>query len=190
MFGEKHIGGSNMLNFKHPEKGTLPFAPSQAKIDNVVDTLRAVVELDTKAAAPCWTGAAGPVQPSANEIVPMKNGLLHVPTRTLQPHTPYFFCHHSLEFAYAPDADPPKRWLKFLERAVGSVTESSIDALQEIMGYILGGGTRLQKIFMFVGPKRAGKGTIGRVLTGLLGAHSVAGADSCKSLYSTLGCPL
>ena len=89
-------------HFKHPEKGTLPFAPSQAKIDNVVDALRAVVELDTKAAAPCWTGAAGPVQPSANEIVPMKNGLLHVPTRTPQSHTPYFFCHHSLELPTLP----------------------------------------------------------------------------------------
>ena len=53
--------------------------------------------------------------------------------------------------------------------------ESSINALQEMMGYLLGGGTRLQKIFLYVGPKRAGKGTIGRVLTGLLGAHNVAG---------------
>ena len=64
--------------------------------------------------------------------------------------------------------------------------ESSIDALQEMMGYILGGGTRLQKIFMFVGPKRAGKGTIGRVLTGLLGAHSVA-APTLASLSTHFG---
>ncbi|MCH7779835.1 MAG: hypothetical protein IH848_03240, partial [Acidobacteria bacterium] len=41
-------------------------------------------------------------------------------------------------------------------------------------GYILGGDTRLQKIFLFVGPRRSGKGTIGRVLTGLLGSHNVA----------------
>ena len=148
--------------------------PSQGKINNVVDALRPIVELDTNAEAPCWIDAASRDQPPANEIVPMTNGLLHVPTRTLQSHTPHFFCHHSLKFAYAPNADPPKRWLKFLSE-LWDCDRSSINALQEMMGYLLGGGTRLQKIFLYVGPKRAGKGTIGRVLTGLLGAHNVAG---------------
>ena len=172
-------------HYKHPKNGTQPFAPSQGKIDNVVDALRAVVELDTNAVAPCWTDAAGSVRPPANEIVPMANGLLHVPTRTLQSHTPHLFCHHSLEFAYAPNADPPKRWLKFLGELWGR-DESSINALQEMMGYLLGGGTGLQKIFLFVGPKRAGKGTIGRVLTGLLGAHNVA-APTLASLSTHFG---
>ena len=160
--------------YEHLQKGTQPFAPSKGKIDNVLDALRAIVELDANAEAPCWTDAASLVRLPANEIVSMANGLLHIPTRTPQPHTPLFFCHHSVGFAYAPDADPPKRWLRFLDELWGR-DESSINALQEVMGYLLGGGTRLQKIFLFVGPKRAGKGTIGRVLTGLLGAHSVAG---------------
>ena len=171
--------------YKHPKNEMQPFAPSQGKIDNVVDALRAVVELDTNAAAPCWTDAAGSVRPPANEIVPMANGLLHVPTRTLQSHTPHLFCHHSLEFAYAPNADPPKRWLKFLGE-LWDRDESSINTLQEAMGYLLGGGTGLQKIFLFVGPKRAGKGTIGRVLTGLLGAHNVA-APTLASLSTHFG---
>ena len=54
------------------------------------------------------------------------------------------------------------------------------------MGYLLGGDTRLQKIFLFVGPKRAGKGTIGRVLTGLLGSHNVA-APTLASLSTNFG---
>ncbi len=116
----KHVRGEayrrlEHAHFKHPEKGTLPFALSQAKIDNVVDALRAVVELDTKAAAPCWTGTAGPVQPSANEIVPMKNGLLHVPTRTPQSHTSYFFYHHSLEFAYAGTSSRNCTWYVIMD---------------------------------------------------------------------------
>ena len=160
--------------YEHPKKGMLSFAPSQGKINNVVDALRAIVELDANVESTCWTGGASVDRPPANEIVSVANGLLHVPTRTLKPHTPHFFCHHSLEFAYAPNADPPKRWLKFLGE-LWDRDESSINALQDVMGYLLGGGTRLQKIFLFVGPKRAGKGTIGRVLTGLLGAHSVAG---------------
>jgi len=43
-----------------------------------------------------------------------------------------------------------------------------------MVGYIIGGDTRQQKIFLIAGPKRSGKGTIGRVMTGLLGRHNVA----------------
>ncbi len=64
--------------------------------------------------------------------------------------------------------------------------EQSRDALAEVMGYILGGGTDLQKIFMLVGPLRSGKGTIGRVLTGLLGAHNVA-APTLAGLTTNFG---
>ena len=49
--------------YKHLKNGTLPFAPSRGKIDNAMDALRAIVELDTNAAAPCWTDAAGPGWP-------------------------------------------------------------------------------------------------------------------------------
>ena len=63
---------------------------------------------------------------------------------------------------------------------------SSADALQEAVGYLLGGDTSQQKMFLLVGPKRAGKGTIGRVLTGLLGAHNVA-APTLASLSTNFG---
>ena len=43
----------------------------------------------------------------------------------------------------------------------GDMTNRPSNALHEMMGYLLGGGTRLQKMFLLVGPKRAGKGTIG-----------------------------
>ena len=66
------------------------------------------------------------------------------------------------------------RWLKFLKELWGDDTET-IDALQELFGYLVSGDTKQQKIFLFVGPKRGGKGTIGRVLTRMLGRHNVAG---------------
>jgi putative DNA primase/helicase len=37
------------------------------------------------------------------------------------------------------------------------------------------GDTRQQKMFLIAGPKRGGKGTIGRVLTKMIGRHNVAG---------------
>jgi putative DNA primase/helicase len=41
----------------------------------------------------------------------------------------------------------------------------AIETLQEWCGYCLTTDTRQQKIFLVVGPKRSGKGTIARVLT-------------------------
>lgn len=167
----------------HPKNGEVPFNPTRRKIDDVVDALRAIVMLDSTAAAPCWTHGA--TDPPANEVISMENGLLHVPTRTLHPHTPHFFCHHSLPFPFSEEWTPPPRWLEFLHE-LWPDDESSISALQETMGYILGGDTRHQKIFLFVGPKRGGKGTIGRVLTGLLGAHNVA-APTLAGLSTNFG---
>ncbi len=129
-----------------------PWAPTRYKIDNVIDALRPVVLLNG-AHPPIWSNDTE--DPPASEIVSMTNGLLHVPTRTLHDHTPAFFCHHSLPFEFDPKAPQPERWLGFLSE-LWRDDPSSISALQEIFGYILGGDTRLQKIFLFVGPRRSG----------------------------------
>ena len=169
--------------YYHPKKGEVRFNPSRRKIDDVIDALRAVALVRSTAETPCWTD--GTTDPPANEVISMTNGLLHVPTRTLLPHTPHLFCHHSLSFPFIAACAPPVRWLGFLCE-LWEDDESSVSALQEVMGYILGGDTRQQKIFLFVGPKRGGKGTIGRVLTGLLGAHNVA-APTLAGLSTNFG---
>ena len=48
------------------------------------------------------------------------------------------------------------------------------------MGYLLTSDTRLQKILILVGPKRSGKGTIARVIRGLIGDENV----TCPTLSS------
>ena len=169
--------------YEHPEQGEQAFNPSRRKIDDVMDALRSAVLLDSKTAAPCWTEAKADF--SAEEIVSMSNGLLHVPSRNLLSHTPHFFCHHSLAFPFSPVCGPPARWLEFLGQ-LWDDDRSSVQALQEMMGYILGNDTHLQKIFLFVGPKRSGKGTIGRVLTALLGSHNVA-APTLAGLATNFG---
>ena len=121
----------------------------------------------------------------ATGVVAMANGLLHLSTRTLEPHRPAFFNEHSLPFAYEPKAPKPKRWLRFLHQLWGD-DEEAIAYLAEVMGYVLSGETNQQKIAMLVGPMRSGKGTIGRVLTGLLGAHNVA-APTLASLSQNFG---
>ena len=125
-----------------------------------------------------WGDDRGPV-------VPLANGLLTIDNRKLIPHTPAYFSPHVLPFEFDRTAPSPARWLRFLEE-LWPDDEESRAALAEIMGYILGGSTALQKIFMLVGPLRSGKGTIGRVLTGLLGAHNVA-APTLAGLTTNFG---
>jgi putative DNA primase/helicase len=156
-----------------PHAGLKPFAPTRKKVEDVIHALRAIVNLESSNDVPMWTDAATD-DPPVSEVVSMANGLLHIPTRTLMTHTPRFFNQHALSFPFITDAPAPSRWLNFL-RELWPHDESSIATLQEVIGYIVGGDTDLQKMILLVGPARSGKGTIVRVTTGLIGPHNVAG---------------
>ena len=156
----------------------VPFDPSRHKVDDLLDALRAVAYTPIATPAPSWlrsalARASSPFAP-AEEIVASANGLVHVPTRTLYPHTPTYYAHHAVPFEFVPDAPSPERWFAFLRDLWGDDVES-ISTLQEVFGYLVSGDTRQQKMFLLIGPKRSGKGTIARALTAMLGHHHVAG---------------
>jgi putative DNA primase/helicase len=155
------------------------FAPSRYKLADLIDAIKGHVHLDMHITPPAW------LEGEARGVVPMANGLLDIATRELLPHTPDYFSPHVLPFDYDENAPYPSRWHRFLYELWGD-DEGSQRTLAEIVGIILGGDTSLQKIFMLVGPKRSGKGTIGRVLTGLLGAHNVA-APTLSGLTTNFG---
>jgi len=166
------------------KRGLVPWSPTRRKLDDIIDALQALTLVESQFEPPFWIQPSSS-DPPAHEIVSMQNGLLHVPTRTLLPHTPRLFGHHAIPFDFSPNALRPARWMAFLSE-LWPEDQSSIDVLQEMIGYLLAGGTSLQKIFLMVGPKRGGKGTIGRVLTGLLGAHNVA-APTLSGLATNFG---
>jgi putative DNA primase/helicase len=176
---------------KNTEPELVRFEPDRRKVANAVEALQAVCHLDASLDTPAWLVGAGQgwsgdsVLPNADEIVALANGLLHLPTRTLLPHSPAFFSHHALPFEFDPFAPEPARWMEFMGELWEDDAES-IETLAEGMGYVLSGDTSLQKLLMVVGPKRSGKGTIGRVLTGLLGVHNTA-APTLASLTTNFG---
>jgi putative DNA primase/helicase len=113
--------------------------------------------------------------------VALENCVLDIRTGRTYAHTPEFWTPYALDFPYDPEARSHPAWTAFLDSVFGDDDEAR-DCLQEIMGYVLAGTTELQKVFLLIGPKRAGKGTIFRVLAGLVGPSNV-----CSPTLSVLG---
>jgi putative DNA primase/helicase len=148
-----------------------PYLPSTNSVNNVLDAVKAVTNLPSDIQPPAWLSTSCPYD--AIEVVGFKNELLHLPSGSTMAHTPHFFSTNSLPFDYQPDATCPA-WHEFLA-ALWPDDQGAIEALQLAFGYLLGGQTHLQKIFLLVGPKRSGKGTIGRVLNKLMGPDACCG---------------
>jgi len=154
------------------KKGNIvPLHPTRDYIGNVADALKAVAE-QRGACAPCWLpGGAGP---DPAELVSLADGVLYVPERKLLPHSPKLFTLNSLPYAWGDSRKAPGGWLDFLE-AVWPGDSEAQETLQEMFGYLLTADTSQQKMFMVIGPRRSGKGTIGRVLSALIGQHNTCG---------------
>lgn len=146
----------------------------KAHVDNVQDALRAAANLShlDVPSAPAWISTK-PEDPDPRAVIPVANGLLRVEDGVLMAASPRLFVPYCLPFPYVPDVAAPIAWLKFL----GSVWPGdleSVHCLQEWLGYLLTADTSQQRALMIIGPKRSGKGTIGRMIVRLLGAGNVA----------------
>lgn len=169
-----------------PADKLVPFCPTPHKVSKVLDALRALVHIPASSISlPTWLGPDRDSQLNPIEILACANGLLHLSTSQLLPSTPAFFSTNALSFPYDPDAPEPKIWLSFLNELWPGDPES-VSVLQEVFGYFLVSDTRQQKMFLLLGPKRSGKGTIGRVLRGLLGENSIC-APTLASLSTNFG---
>jgi putative DNA primase/helicase len=160
-----------------------------AMVGNVMDAIRAAAHLDDSRAPPTWLDETADLP--ADQMVACSNGLLHLPTLVLLPHTPAFFTHNALDFGFDPNAPAPRQWLGFLSQLWPN-DQATIDTLQVMFGLALTGDTRHQKAFLMVGPKRSGKGTIARILTRLIGpdntvAPTLAGLGTNFGLAPLIG---
>ena len=170
---------------RHGKEGeTLPFQPSRTTVENVAAAFKAVCNLPGNVEAPAWLcGAKG--EPAPHQLMPVRNGLLHLPSGRLTAPSPAFFTLHASDVSFDLDAPVPTEWLALLGK-IWPDDPQSIDALQDIFGYLISPDTSHQKIPLIVGPKRSGKGTIARVLTALLGPDSVT-APTLASLAMNFG---
>jgi len=169
------------------------FESNPGTVKAALDTLRAYVHLPASVSPPTWLDGPAcakdahrdPSRPPADELLPCRSMVLHLPSMTRIEPTPQLFVTSALDFDYDPDAPPPGRWLEFLDQVLPSDAES-VQLLQTWFGYVLTGNTSLQKMLMLVGARRSGKGTVARVLTRLVGTGNVCGPTT-SSLAGQFG---
>jgi putative DNA primase/helicase len=164
------------------------FPANPNTVNAALESIRALTHLPADILPPCWLGddpSHVHHQPPADEVLPCRSSLLHLPTMTHLPQTPAFFSTCALDYDPDPHAKSPHAWLTFLGQVLGEDYQAW-DLLQDWFGYCLTGDTRQQKILLLVGPRRSGKGTIARVLRRLVGAQNVAGPTT-SSLAGPFG---
>jgi len=183
------------LNFIEQEAAREKDSPPRTRtvttrlLADVANALRSLCLLPATISAPAWLDDAKGPDPFT--LLSTKVGILDVAAfaagkpGSLMPPTPTFFTFNALPFAFEPKASTPRQWLGFL-RQLWQGDPESIDALQEWFGYLLTPDTRLQKILFLLGPRRAGKGTIARILKEVVGAANVAG-PTLNSLTTNFG---
>ena len=86
--------------------------------------------------------------------------------------------------------NPPRAWARYLKSIWGSDVQA-IELVHQILGYLLSGRHDLQKIFVLLGPPRAGKGTLLNLIHAIFrdqcGPFKVASLDGNFSMQGMLG---
>ena len=148
----------------------VPWTPTRQKIENILEPLKMLSFLSGAVEAPAMISTG---QKKPGHIV-MGNGILrldHKGEATLEDHNADLFTTWGLDFNYNPDADCPN-WKKFLADIFAHDPKGAA-LLQEYCGYLISGRTDMQKLLFIVGPPRAGKGVIQRVITRVMGEDNV-----------------
>lgn len=155
--------------------------PRKHTAANIEHALRVAAQIEI-ADAPAWLTFGS--QLNMDRLIPLSNGNFNIETGELLPVTPTLFNLNSSRVEFQPDAECP-RWKQFLAEIYPN-DPAAIECLQEYIGYCLTTDTRQQKAILLVGAKRSGKGTIGRIVTRLVGDEAACNA-SLQSLGENFG---
>ncbi len=149
-------------------------------MDTVSQTAKAVKRLTSNYSItkiPSWIETTGN---NPKNFIAFKNGILDIVNNHWMEHTHELFYTHCLDYNYEHNARCVD-WIDYLNNEVFNGDSSIIAVLQEWFGYQLIQSYEFQKIAVFIGAPRSGKGTVSGVIRHLVGPHNV-GAPSLSGL--------
>jgi len=149
------------------------------EIANVLPAVGGLVEVDP----PAWLD--GRDEPDPRECICFRDKLYHLPSGETHRATPAYFGMTALPFLYSDTPAACPEWRAFLDQVFDGDHET-VQCLRDWFGYCLAPDTRYQKMLFLHGTRRSGKGTIGRVLTELLGPRNVC-APTLASFGTNFG---
>jgi putative DNA primase/helicase len=162
------LGGGDMFN------------PKRNDVAEVLSALRVEAFLEDRFVAPCWLPGGEP----ATEWIVCRNGVVNVRTGEVKAHSHRLWAHGTLDWDWLPEAKCPV-FDGFLE----SIFPGDPDAqacLVEAIGYSMTLDVRAQKGFLLLGASRAGKGTIIRLVSRLVGSEEAMSTSFDQWLKSDL----
>lgn len=155
------------------------FPSSKMRVNNILDSLNAICPVAGD--APKWLDDTA-LDPRS--LVAFTNGILDINTWKLYELSPKFFSYNSLPFEYNPDVDVS--WWEELVDDILMGDREKARLLQQWFGYCMTADTSQEKLMIFVGQPRSGKGTILTGLETLFGDDQIC-ATSFESLCSPFG---
>jgi len=128
------------------------------------------------------------------DVLNLRNGLLDIQSKELQPHTPEYLSIVQMPTEYKPDAECPK----ILEFFKELLRPEEVDVMFRLIGYCLHKNCEYEKAAMLYGTGANGKGVVIRLIEELLGqdncshrslqhldTNRFAVADVCGKLVNT-----
>ena len=152
------------------------FKPRSREVREIIDFIAdlCLLEPGNDISPPFWRSGSGVAPPE--EMVMLKNGILHVITGMLYPSSPDLFSLSSSPFWYDENTCPPERFLAFLKE-IWPDDDASVQLLQEWMGLIITMDSSFQKILLLIGARRGGKSTIASLFAELIAPLNVVATD-------------
>jgi P4 family phage/plasmid primase-like protien len=169
--GELFAWGGKAWRCVSPEEIKHLVACDMCRVRMQVSKINSTIDLVNKL-APIHDGV---INKNRGLHVAFENGVLDIQTGAMRQHKREDYSTLLLPYDYHPQAQC-QQWLAFLHGALDG-DALRVATLQEWFGYQLVSDYRHHKVMLLVGPKRCGKGTIGRVLQHLVGQDSFAGGS-------------
>lgn len=163
-----------------------PYGATRSKVSDIIDALSRSCPIDAE--PPCWLD--GRTEPSPRDLIVFRNGVLDVDAfvatgdADLIPASPMLFTVNAVPYDYNPTAQCPQ-WMDFVRQVLPN-DPAKVALLQEWVGYNLIPDMSLEKMMLFIGRSRSGKGTVLEVLRHVIGPEQVA-STSFASLCEKYG---